>query len=145
MHGFRVWAPKVEVLAVKIGDRTYPMREPTRESSDMGYWSATVDEAGPGTDYALLLDEDPTPYPDPRGAWQPQGVHGASRLVDHSAFQWTHASWQVQPLSAAVIYELHIGTVTTEGTFDAAISRLGYLAPPCSTHTELLPIAEFPG
>jgi maltooligosyltrehalose trehalohydrolase len=141
MHEFRVWAPKAEVLAVKIGDRTYPMRE----SSDAGYWTATVDEAGPGTDYAFLLDEDTTPYPDPRGAWQPHGVHGASRLVDHSAFQWTHASWQVQPLSAAVIYELHIGTFTTEGTFDAAIARLEYLSALGITHIELMPVAEFPG
>ena len=68
MHEFRVCAPKVEVLAVKIGDRTYPMRQSTHESSDMGYWSATVDEAGPGTDYAYLLDEDTTAYPDPRSA-----------------------------------------------------------------------------
>jgi maltooligosyltrehalose trehalohydrolase len=141
MHEFRVWAPKAEVLAVKIGDRTYPMRE----SSDMGYWTATVDEAGPGTDYAFLLDEDTTPYPDPRGAWQPHGVHGASRLIDHSAFQWNHPSWHVQPLSAAVIYELHIGTFTTEGTFDAAIARLEYLSALGITHIELMPVAEFPG
>ena len=110
-----------------------------------GWWSATVEEAGPGTDYAFLMDDDPTPYPDPRSAWQPNGVHGPSRVVDHAAFEWNDAAWQAPPLSGAVIYELHIGTFTQEGTFDAAIERLDHLVELGITHVELMPVAAFPG
>ena len=79
------------------------------------------------TDYAFLLDDDPTPYPDPRSLWQPNGVHGPSRLYDHTHSQWTDAGWQAPPLASAIVYELHVGTFTPEGTFDAAIE------PPATT------------
>ncbi len=109
------------------------------------WWRASIDEAHPGTDYAFLLDGDPTPYPDPRSLWQPHGVHGPSRLYDPAAFAWTDAGWQPPPFSSAIIYELHIGTFTREGTLDAAISRLDYLVNLGITHVELMPVAEFPG
>jgi maltooligosyltrehalose trehalohydrolase len=128
-------------MAVKIGDALYPMAGPDHS----GWWRAAIDEAGSGTDYTFLLDDDPTPYPDPRGLWQPHGVHGPSRVYDHRSFSWSDARWQGPPLSGAVIYELHIGTFTTAGTFDAAIERLGYLFELGITHIELMPIVEFPG
>ena len=141
MHEFTVWAPNAHKMAVKIGEAVHPM-----EGTDArGWWRINVENAGAGTDYAFLLNDDPTPYPDPRGAWQPNGVHGPSRLVDHSAFQWTDGTWQGPPLTGAVIYELHIGTFTPAGTFDAAIERLPYLADLGITHIELMPIAAFPG
>jgi maltooligosyltrehalose trehalohydrolase len=141
MHTFSVWAPKPGMVALKIGDRIYPMDGP----SDRGYWTVDVEDAGPGTDYAFLLDEDPTPYPDPRSLWQPHGVHEASRVYDQHAFKWDDAVWQGPPLTGAVIYELHIGTFTPEGNFDTAISKLEYLYKLGITHIEVMPVAEAAG
>ena len=141
MHEFNVWAPGAAKMAVKIGDTLHSMTGPDHA----GWWKAAVEEAGSGTDYAFLLDDDPKPYSDPRGLWQPHGVHGPSRVYDHKAFDWSDIHWQGPPLSGAVIYELHIGTFTAAGTFDAAIERLGYLFELGITHIELMPIVEFPG
>ena len=95
-------------------------------------------------DYAFSLDGGP-PLPDPRSPYQPNGVHGLSRPVDHSAFEWRHTKWRPAPLSSAIIYECHIGTFTPSGTFDAAVERLGYLRDLGVTHIELMPVAEFSG
>ena len=141
MHEFTLWAPDASTLSVKIGDALYPMSGPDKR----GWWRVQVDAAGPGTDYAFVLDDDPTPYPDPRGAWQPSGVHGFSRIYDQKAFKWTDGRWQGPPLAGAIIYEMHIGTFTAGGTFDAAIERLDYLADLGVTHLEMMPVAEFPG
>ncbi len=141
MHTFTVWAPTPASVAVKIGEKSYPMNGP----NDKGYWSVTVDGAGPGTDYAFLLDDDGTAYPDPRSTWQPKGVHGPSRVYDQTAFHWDDATWQGPPLSGAVIYELHIGTFTPEGTFDAAGEKLKYLYDLGITHVEVMPVAEAAG
>ena len=83
--------------------------------------------------------------PDPRTQWQPHGVHGESRVVDHTAFPWTDSGWQAAPLSSALIYELHLGTFTSEGTLKGAEARLDYLKELGVTHVELMPIANFPG
>ena len=96
------------------------------------------------TEYAFILDGGPR-LPDPRSSWQPHGVHGPSRVIDHQTFAWTDDRWQAGPLSAAVLYELHIGTFTTQGTFDAAIERLDHLVALGITHVELMPVAEFSG
>jgi maltooligosyltrehalose trehalohydrolase len=144
MHEFTVWAPRAGKIAVSIKGATYPMT-PMSAPNREGWWCAKVEEAGPGTDYAFLIDDDPTPYPDPRSAWQPNCVHGPSRVVDHQAFEWHDARWQGPPLSGAVIYELHVGTFTQEGTFDAAAGRLDYLVELGITHIELMPVAPFPG
>lgn len=109
-----------------------------------GWWSAGVPSAGPGTDYKFALNETDL-LPDPRSAWQPHGVHGPSRLFDHSEFQWTDTHWQSRPLASSVIYELHIGTFTPEGTFDSAIGRLPHLQHLGVTHVELMPVCEFSG
>jgi maltooligosyltrehalose trehalohydrolase len=141
MHEFSVWAPWLSRVAVKVGDAAYPMNGP----DERGWWKAAVESAGPGTDYAFLVEDDPTPYPDPRSAWQPHGVHGASRVYDHAAFAWQEDRWQAPPLSGAVIYEMHVGTFTQGGTFDAAIERLAHLAELGVTHVEIMPVAAFPG
>jgi maltooligosyltrehalose trehalohydrolase len=141
MHEFTVWAPNAERVAVAIGDARYPMSGP----DEKGHWSVSVEGAGPGTDYGFVLDDDPKPYPDPRSQWQPNGVHGASRVYDQSAFRWSDREWNAQPLERAVVYELHVGTFTGEGTFDAAIERLDYLFELGVTHLELMPVAAFPG
>src|SRR5260370_40035312 len=100
MHEFTVWAPRPKKVAVKIGEELYPMNEP----DDKGWWRAQVEGAGPGTDYAFVLDDDPTVYPDPRSRWQPHGVHGASRIDADDVFAWSDGSWQVPPLAGAGIY-----------------------------------------
>ncbi len=109
-----------------------------------GWWCKDAPQAGPGTDYSFSLDGG-EPLPDPRSPWQPHGVHGASRVVDHGAFRWSDAGWRPRPLSSAVVYELHIGTFTQEGTFEAAIGKLKHLAQLGITHIEVMPVAEFPG
>jgi maltooligosyltrehalose trehalohydrolase len=115
------------------------------EKKPRGYWSAVVEEAGPGTDYGFVIDGLEPALPDPRTQWQPYSVHGASRLVDHAAFAWSDQDWQAPPLSSAFIYELHLGTFTPEGTLKAAEYRLDYLKALGVTHVELMPIANFPG
>ena len=141
MHQFQLWAPYAKKVFVKIGDAAHPMSGP----DDRGWWRAALEHAGPGTDYSFALDDEAAAYPDPRSEWQPDSVHGASRVYDQGAFSWTDEAWQACPLSQAVVYELHIGTFTRDGTFDAAIDRLEYLAGLGVTHVELMPVAAFPG
>jgi maltooligosyltrehalose trehalohydrolase len=141
MHEFTVWAPRAKKVSVKAGSIAHRMSGPDAK----GWWHKEVDEVQAGTDYAFVLDDDPTPYPDPRSPWQPEGVHGPSRLYDHALFSWNDAGFQAAPLSSAIIYELHIGTFTAEGTFDAALTRLDYLVELGITHVELMPVTEFPG
>ena len=142
VHGtraFEVWAPGAQRLDVEMDGRRVPM---TRDGR--GWWTATIPDAAPDGEYRFVLDGG-APLPDPRSPFQPQGVHGPSRFVDHGAFRWTDRHWRAGPLSTAVIYELHVGTFTPEGTFDAAIERLGHLVDLGITHAELMPVAEFPG
>jgi maltooligosyltrehalose trehalohydrolase len=136
---FRVWAPKATTVEIAI-DNTRTSMRPCKG----GWWSTDAPATGGAPEYAFSLDGGP-PLPDPRSPWQPQGVHGPSRAVDHQAFAWTDARWQPGPLSAAVLYELHVGTFTPAGTFEAAIARLEHLVALGVTHVELMPVAEFPG
>ena len=140
MYVFKVWAPKAKSVDVKVDEQKYPM-----EKTDGGWWQAEVEKAGPATDYVYLLDGKDQPLPDPRSAFQPHGVNGPSRIVDHAAFAWSDEAWHARPLQGAIIYELHVGTFTPEGTCDAVVKKLGYLKDLGITHVELLPFAEFPG
>src|ERR1700748_909894 len=115
MHEFRIWAPYARHLAVVVGSASYPMVGP----DEYGWWSVSVERAGPGTDYGFLVDDDKKVYPDPRSQWQPNGVHGSSRVYDQAAFAWSDEGWDATPIERSVVYELHIGTFTPGGTFDA--------------------------
>ncbi len=141
MHRFEIWAPKAQKLAVKVDGATFPMATHRRP----GWWFVEVMDAGDNSDYGFLIDDDPMCYPDPRSQWQPNGVHGVSRIYGHSAFQWDDVNFQATPLASALIYELHVGTFTSEGTLDAAIHKLSYLAELGITHVELMPVASFAG
>ena len=141
MHHFSVWAPRRNKASVRVDRRDYPMEGPT----DRGFWKADVEEASHGSNYAFLLDDDSTPYPDPRSFWQPKDVHSASRVLDHKKFPWTDEQFRPTPLPSAVIYEMHLGTFTEGGTLDSALERLDYLCGLGITHVELLPIASFEG
>jgi maltooligosyltrehalose trehalohydrolase len=136
---FRVWAPDADDVAVAV-DGTPTAMNPSHE----GWWEAVVSEATHGTPYAISVDGR-EPRPDPRSLWQPAGVHAWSRVYDHSLFAWTDDGWRGVPLPGAVLYELHIGTFTTEGTFDAAIERLDHLVDLGVDAVELLPVAAFDG
>jgi maltooligosyltrehalose trehalohydrolase len=155
MAGFEVWAPEAESVEVVVGPS---LSEDgfgisggegfTLEKGERGYWRADVESAGPGTDYAFVVTKDgesTPPTPDPRSRWQPYGVHGPSRLVDDAAFGWTDTTWRGLPLTGSVLYELHVGTFTSEGTFDAAIGRLDHLVELGVDAVELLPCNAFPG
>jgi maltooligosyltrehalose trehalohydrolase len=139
MHTFEVWAPGAATVAVRIDGRDSAMAR-----RDAGYCSVSVADVQAGAGYSFILDNG-QPLPDPRSAWQPCGVHGPSRLVDHSSFEWSDQHWQARPLSGAIVYELHIGTFTPAGTFRAAIECLEHLVQLGVTHIELMPIAEFSG
>jgi malto-oligosyltrehalose trehalohydrolase len=131
-----VWAPKASKVELDAGGVRHPMGPDGRP----GWWRADVQV----TDYSFRLD-DGDPLPDPRSLWQPDGINGPSRSYDHSAFSWTDDAWRGVPLSGSVLYELHTGTFTAEGTFDAAITRLDYLRELGITTIELMPVAAYPG
>ena len=133
-----VWAPRPSAVALVSGGRTTPMAP-----RPGGWWRAEAD-LGPGTDYAFSLDGGP-PRPDPRSPWQPAGVEGPSRTVDHGAFAWSDGGWRGLHLPSAVLYELHVGTFTPEGTFAAAAARLGHLVELGVDAVEVMPVAEFGG
>jgi maltooligosyltrehalose trehalohydrolase len=140
MHDFRVWVPKAESVSVKISKQDYPL-----DRQDGGWWGAAIEHAGPDMDYAFLLNGEARELPDPRSQFQPEGVNGFSRIVDHSTFEWTDAGFHARAFQSAILYELHIGTFTPQGTCDAAIEKLDHLRELGVTHIELLPFAEFPG
>jgi maltooligosyltrehalose trehalohydrolase len=138
---FVVWAPFAEKVAVRILEergRVVPM-----EAGERGYHFAVVDELPAGSLYFYRLD-DGKELPDPASRWQPRGVHGPSAVVD-PAFDWDDASWAGRALRDYILYELHVGTYTPEGTFDAIIPHLKELRDLGITALELMPVAQFPG
>lgn len=138
---FRVWAPfsqRVQVHIIAPQDRVVPL---ARDS--WGYHQGMVEGAEPGSLYLYLLDGGKE-RPDPASRSQPQGVHGPSEVVDPT-FPWEDGAWSGLPLRDYVIYELHVGTFTPEGTFEAVIPHLDYLRDLGVTAVELMPVAQFPG
>ncbi len=113
-----------------------------RDPERAGWWRGEA-EAGDGSRYGFAVDDGP-PLPDPRSRRQPDGPDGLSAVVDHERYSW-RASWPGRPLPGAVLYELHVGTYTPEGTLDAAADRLGHLVELGVTHVELMPLCPFPG
>lgn len=133
-----VWAPQAKRVELVLDrERTLMLEE------EGGWWRA---EASPvhGEDYWFVLDGE-GPFPDPRSSWQPRGVDGPSRRLDHSRFEWSDQGFQAPPLSSAVIYELHVGTFSPEGTFKGVLHKLDHLAELGVSHVELMPVAEFSG
>lgn len=139
MMELRVWAPRAQLVELETNGRTLRM-----ERQHRGWWGVEAPFLRHGTDYRFRVDGE-GPFPDPRSRWQPQGIDGPSRWVDHSRFAWNDDAWQQPPFGSAILYELHIGTFTPEGTFDAAIDRLNHLVELGVTHIELMPVAEFSG
>jgi maltooligosyltrehalose trehalohydrolase len=161
---FRVWAPKrrrVEVVIEPAPTRTTtPTPPPNSQSRDRkgavapihitlqpeanGYFSALVPQAQAGSCYRFLLDG-AGPFPDPASRFQPDGPHRPSQVIDPSIFSWGDAAWPGVPLEGQIIYEMHIGTFTREGTWQAARRELPELARLGITVLEVMPVACFPG
>ncbi|OMC56526.1 malto-oligosyltrehalose trehalohydrolase [Mycobacterium sp. IS-836] len=142
MSEFRVWAPKPAEVRLDLNGPDGEAHAMTRSGD--GWWHTSVDTA-PDARYGFLLDDDPTVLPDPRSPRQPDGVHARSQLWDASAAAWTDAAWPGRSVEGAVIYELHVGTFTRDGTFDAAVERLDYLTDLGVDFVELMPVNSFAG
>jgi maltooligosyltrehalose trehalohydrolase len=148
---FRVWAPKRRSVQVALS-RDPRDRKPSivadlqREvSSSEGYYSGTVDEAAAGMFYGFRLDDASQPLPDPASRSQPHGPLGLSQIVDPRSFKWSDAEWKGLEIQGQVIYEMHVATLTAEGTWTAALERLPDIAEAGMTVIEVMPLADFPG
>lgn len=137
---FRVWAPEARRVDVVFQDGDCKSFALAREAG--GYFSGAANTSARLYRYRV---EEAGPWPDPCSRFQPQGVHGPSLLVDPEAFQWTDAQWRGVDIERQVIYELHIGAFSPEGTFDAAAGKLEYLRDLGVTVLEIMPVAECPG
>lgn len=132
---FSVWAPNADKVLIRVDGKDHEM---TRV---VDTWLTTL-RLGHGTDYCYVVDGEV--LPDPRSQWQPNGVHEPSRVYEHR-FEWTDQHWTGRALPGGVIYELHIGTFTPDGTFDAAIGKLDHLVDLGVTHVEVMPVNSFDG
>ncbi|WP_026415606.1 malto-oligosyltrehalose trehalohydrolase [Actinomadura oligospora] len=144
MTRFSVWSPSARKVSVAVLAPGFPQVVPMTPAAD-GWWTADVPHAVHGTDYGFLLDERDDVLPDPRSAWQPRGVHAPGRVYDHTRFRWSDGTWRGRPLAGSVLYELHVGTFTPEGTLDAAAARLDHLVHLGVDVVELMPVAAFSG
>ncbi|MGC3974490.1 MAG: malto-oligosyltrehalose trehalohydrolase [Nitrospira sp.] len=138
---FRCWAPRAARVDVVLEARN--AIHPLSKQAD-GYWTGLIPEASAGMHYRYQLDGGQV-YPDPCSRFQPEGPHGPSLIVDPGAYTWHDGRWPGVTMHGQVIYELHIGTFTPEGTFEAAIDRLDGLKEIGITVIEVMPLAEFPG
>ncbi len=139
---FRVWAPEHRRVEVVFEGGEVPGKELMPEEE--GYHSGMVEGLGPGARYRYRLDGK-GPFPDPASRFQPQGPHGPSEVIDPAAFIWSDAAWRGIEPERQVLYELHVGTFTEEGTWEAAAAELSALAELGISTIELMPVAEFPG
>ena len=142
---FRVWAPKAREVDVLLEDGALPKPafSPLMPEPD-GYFSGTA-SARAGTRYRFRINGEENFYPDPASRFQPQGPHGSSCVVNPTKFPWSDAEWPGVKMKGQIIYEMHVGTFTKEGTWRAAIEQLEELARIGITVTEMMPVAEFPG
>src|SRR5262245_5228530 len=140
---FRVWAPacrKVEVVLEHRDDASFELT-----SEPNGYFSRVLRDLGPGSLYRFRLDGQSQLYPDPASRFQPEGPHGPSQVIDPWSYRWSDLTWKGVALQGQVIYEMHIGTFTKEGSWTAAERELPELAAAGITCLEVMPVADFPG
>lgn len=142
---FRVVSPIAQrmELVVEDGGGQSKLYDMTRQEG--GLFEAFIAGLQPGARYRYRMDGGDTLYPDPASRFQPKGVHGPSEVIDPHAYNWQDAGWAGVPHQDLVFYELHVGTFTPEGTYEAARAKLPYLKELGVTAVELLPVAAFPG
>ena len=143
VYTFNVWAPFAARVDLKLRLRPKPFLIPMVKDED-GYFRTEAVRVASGTKYTYVLDG-AKERPDPCSRFQPEGVHGPSSVVDPDLYPWKDRSWKGLPLRDLIIYELHIGTFTPEGTFDAAVKKIPYLKKLGITCVEVMPVAQFPG
>jgi maltooligosyltrehalose trehalohydrolase len=141
---FRMWAPAARDLALVLHDGRAAGEFPVPRDDDEGMFDRIVDGAAAGDRYSYRVNGGAL-RPDPASRFQPDGVHGPSQIVDPSAFAWTDARWGGRPAGDRIVYELHVGTFSPEGTFAGAAARLDALRDLGVTVIELMPLADFPG
>lgn len=142
---FALWAPDSRRVGLVLADaQGRERRLPMARRGEGGWAELTTDQAGPGTRYRFEID-DGLLVPDPASRMQADDVHGPSVVVDPGAYEWRDGGWRGRPWEEAVIYELHVGAFSPEGTFDGVRARLGELADLGVTVVELMPLADFPG
>jgi maltooligosyltrehalose trehalohydrolase len=137
---FKVWAPLKEKMFLHV---VHPFDKKIEMQKDDGYFHATV-ETGDLCRY-FLVPEGKDQFPDPASQFQPEGVHGPSQVVDHFSYKWNDSKWKGIPFCELILYELHTGTFTQEGTFEATIDKLDHLIATGVNAIELMPVAQFPG
>lgn len=137
---FCVWAPFAESVEVIFKNGRQPL---ALEQDEKGYWSNSLNYTKPGSLYKYRLDHK-TELPDPASFSQPEGVHSWSRIIDHNSHSWEDGSWRGRELSEMLIYELHVGTFTEAGTFEAIIDKLDHLEDLGINTLELMPVSQFP-
>src|SRR5262249_12617616 len=142
---FRVWVPRRRAVSVVLEGGPGAGVEVVLTDERDGYFSGRSEAAVPGPRYRSLLDRGPTLYPDPASRCQPDGPHGPSQVVDPTAFRWTDGAWRGCGVEGQVIYEMHVGTFTREGTWAAAQRELPALSDLGVTVLEVMPVADFPG
>jgi maltooligosyltrehalose trehalohydrolase len=142
---FRVWAPGHSSVGVVLEDLHGAQRDIPLQAEPDGYFSGTSTDARSGMRYRFRIDQGTDTVPDPASRFQPDGPHGASRIEDSTRFAWQDGAWTGVPLQDAVLYELHVGTFTTAGTWKAAAAHLHELSDLGITVIEIMPVAEFPG
>jgi maltooligosyltrehalose trehalohydrolase len=140
---FRVWAPRLDDLQVVIRSDP-PMVLAMQQEEEEGEFAVFAEGLGAGCDYMLRTGAG-RQLPDPVSRWLPHGVHGPTRVLDSAAFSWSDQNWRGIPLRDYLIYELHTGTFSPEGTFAGIVPRLSYLRELGVTAVEIMPVAEFPG
>jgi maltooligosyltrehalose trehalohydrolase len=139
---FTVWAPQKEKMTLHI---VHPSEQKIQMQKDEdGYFTLEV-ETPAGTKYLYIIDESEKGLPDPTSQYQPEGVHGPSEVVDHSTYKWNDNNWKPIALEETILYELHIGTFTEQGTFESAIEKLDLLKEVGVNAIEIMPVAQFPG
>ncbi len=142
-----MWAPDAGHVELEWQPAPAPTAAPLRlgmRPGNRGWWRLTVDGAAPGDRYRFSLDGGPV-RPDPRARSLPDGVDGPSEVVDHDGYQWGDAAWRGFRLAGAVLYELHVGTFSPQGTFDGVAARLAHLVELGVDAIEILPVASFAG
>jgi 1,4-alpha-glucan branching enzyme/maltooligosyltrehalose trehalohydrolase len=140
---FQLWAPAADTVDVCIGADNAQNILPMMAESD-GWFRLDTQHAFAGSNYRFRVNNE-LQIPDPASRYQPDDVHGSSVVIDPASYQWRDPHWQGRPWEEAVIYELHVGTFTSQGTFNAIQDRLDYLVDLGITAIELMPVADFPG
>ena len=142
---FRLWAPAAHRVELVLCDADgAAMHSMDMDPLDQGWFSLVTAAAGAGSLYRYRIDGDRA-VPDPASRCNPQGVHGPSEVIDPTAYAWEDAAWRAPPWHEAILYELHVGTFNTPGTYEAVAARLAHLSRLGVTAIELMPVAAFPG